>query len=86
MVELLKNRSASGYDNLYVRVDKGSPVQVKMAFFNVKVFRMLLANAKQVEFNGREAVEVSREARGNSGKTVQMNLTGCEVQDDGKGE
>ena len=48
MIELLKNRR-NGYDNLYIRVDGGYPVQIKMTFFKANVFRFLLANAKPFE-------------------------------------
>lgn len=92
MIELLKNRK-NGFDNLYLRIDGGYPVQVKLSFWNAKVMRFLLAKATPVEFSKsidvREAdaknTKIDGDAIGNyDRKSVQMNLTGCEVQDDGK--
>lgn len=51
-VRLLKNTkviNGKKYNNLYVQLGEGNPIEIKLAFYNFKVQNLLLANATDFE-------------------------------------
>lgn len=63
-VRLLKNTKVINgrkYPNLYVQIGEGLPIEVKMAFYNYKVYSFLLANA--TDFERSTTIKVQNEVK-----------------------